>query len=156
MNSPNTGYKRKRGFSIIELAVVVTVISTIAALGVPRFAQVKNRTEATTIANDLRIFTQAVELYNIMQGSFPRFLSLDSIPEDINEMLPNIWKDGSYNWHYYSSTAYTYIYIYNLQFSAEQGLIFDETVDDGNITKGKVRITYDGGFVYLFENNVGV
>ena len=45
--------KAKKAFSVIELAVVVTIIGIISLLGFPASPKMKDRTIATVTANDL-------------------------------------------------------------------------------------------------------
>ena len=67
-------------------------------------------------------------------------------------ILPAIWKNGSYSWFYVSSDFYTYVYVYNLNFTAEQAVRLDSVIDDGNIATGNVRIAFNGsGLIFLFQ-----
>jgi hypothetical protein len=53
---------------------------------------------------------------------------------------------------YVYSTNYTYVYLYNLNFNAEQAVRLDSILDDGNIATGDVRVAFNGsGLIYLFK-----
>lgn len=144
--------RNPRAFSIIELAVVVTTIGVLALLGFPGFRQVKDRALATVAANDIQVFTNAIEIFSTQSGSFPESMTYTRMPEEISDALPSAWKDGDYSWFYIRSDRYTYIYVYNLRFTAEQAVQVDAMVDDGNIADGSLRIAFNGtGLVYLFE-----
>ena len=41
---------------------------------------------------------------------------------------------------YVHDTQFTYLYVYGLQFTTEQAVTLDATIDDGNIATGDVRI----------------
>ena len=141
----------KNGFTIIELMVVVTTIGILSLLGLPGIRMARDRTEATTMANDLRVFAEAIEFYSTAEGSYPQFMTYTSMPDEIAEYLPVIWKNGDHQWFYVNSPYYIYVYLYNLNFSAEQALRLDSILDDGNITTGVVRVAYNGvGVIYLF------
>jgi prepilin-type N-terminal cleavage/methylation domain-containing protein len=143
--------KHLSGFSLIELMVVVTTIGILALLGVPGIQQAKQYTEATTVANDIRVYSEAVEFYTTTAGAYPATMTYTLMPQEIREYLPAIWKNGSYNWFYVNSGKYIYIYVYNLKFTAEQGVRLDSIIDDGNIGTGNVRVAFNGtGFIYLF------
>lgn len=143
---------KQAGFSIIELMVVVTTIGLLALMGLPGIRSASERAEATATANNLRIYTEAVEFYATAEGGYPDFMTYTSMPADIQDYLPQIWKDGSYSWLYVSSADYTYVYLYNLNYTAEQAARVDSILDDGNIATGDVRVAYNGsGLVYLFS-----
>lgn len=143
--------ERRRGFTIIELMVVVTTIGILALLGLPGVRMARDLTEATTTANDLRVFTEAIEFYSTAEGAYPNFMTYTSMPAEIAEYLPVVWKNGDHRWFYVNSPYYTYVYLYNLNFSAEQALRLDSILDDGNIATGNVRVAFNGsGLIYLF------
>lgn len=140
------------GFTIIELMVAVTMIGILALLGMPGIDIARERTAATATANDVRVFTEAIEFYSTAQGTYPNFMSYTEMPGSIKDYLPAVWKDGTHNWFYVNSNSFTYVYLYNLDFTAEQALLVDSVLDDGNIATGNVRMAFNGsGLIYLFR-----
>ncbi len=132
--------------------VVTTVIGIIALMGIPSVRTATDRAEATVTANDLRKFGDAVELYSTESGGYPTTMTYSRIPEAIADYLPQAWVNGSYSWFYMNSSNYTYIYVYNLKFTAEQALQLDQMIDDGNIGNGKIRVAINGtGLIYLLS-----
>jgi prepilin-type N-terminal cleavage/methylation domain-containing protein len=148
---------QSKGFTIVELMVVVTTIGILALLGMPGIRMAQERTQATATANDIRVFTEAIEFYSSSKGSYPGFMTYTSMPDDIAEYLPVVWKNGVHNWFYYSDNNYTYVYLYNLNFTAEQAVLVDSILDDANIATGSIRVANNGrGLIYLFRYNPGV
>jgi prepilin-type N-terminal cleavage/methylation domain-containing protein len=146
--------KHPRGFSLVELMVVVTVIGILALLAVPGIMTAAQRAEATTTANDIRVFTNAIEVYITAEGSYPVFMSELWMPDSIKEYLPNTWTDGTYNWFYVNNKGLIYIYFYNLNYTPEQMVRLDSIIDDGNIGTGRTILAFQGtGLVHLFQNN---
>lgn len=79
-------------------------------------------------------------------------MTYSRVPEEIAPYLPDAWLDGDYSWFYINSSRYVYIYVYNLDFTAEQAVQLDQMIDDGNIGHGKVRVAVSGtGLIYLFS-----
>jgi prepilin-type N-terminal cleavage/methylation domain-containing protein/prepilin-type processing-associated H-X9-DG protein len=59
----NRGGTRRKGFSLIELLIVITVIAVLAAILFPTFAAAKRRSRAAACESNLRQIYAAFELY---------------------------------------------------------------------------------------------
>jgi len=57
--------KRRGGFTIVEIMIVVAIIALLAAIAVPGFLRARKRSQATRILNDLRMIDSAVDQYAI-------------------------------------------------------------------------------------------
>jgi prepilin-type N-terminal cleavage/methylation domain-containing protein len=55
----------QRGFTLVEIMIVVAIIALLAAIAVPGFMRARKRSQATRILNDLRIIDNAVDQYAI-------------------------------------------------------------------------------------------
>ena len=74
------------------------------------------------------------------------------MPNEISSYLATPWKNGSYSWFYVNTDDLTYVYVYNLDFTAEQAVRLDSIIDDGNVATGVVRMAVNGsGLIYLFK-----
>ena len=59
-------FARKRaGFTLVEIMIVVAIIALLAAIAVPGFLRARKRSQATKIINDLRMIDSAVDQYAI-------------------------------------------------------------------------------------------
>jgi prepilin-type N-terminal cleavage/methylation domain-containing protein len=54
-----------RGFTLVEIMIVVSIIAMLAALAVPGFLRARKRSQASRIINDLRLIDSAVDEYAI-------------------------------------------------------------------------------------------
>jgi len=61
----NTINKRRGGFTLVEIMIVVAIIALLAAIAVPGFLRARKRSQATRILNDLRMIDSAVDQYAI-------------------------------------------------------------------------------------------
>jgi prepilin-type N-terminal cleavage/methylation domain-containing protein len=57
--------RRRGGFTLVEIMIVVAIIALLAAIAVPGFLRARKRSQATRILNDLRMIDSAVDQYAI-------------------------------------------------------------------------------------------
>jgi general secretion pathway protein G len=100
--TPMTGVRSSffpaRGFTLIEIMVVITILGVLAALIVPR---VVGRTDDARIAaakQDIASIMQALKLYRLDNGRYPTTdQGLQAlITRPTLEPMPSNWKQGGY------------------------------------------------------------
>src|SRR5215470_4360918 len=57
--------RRRAGFTLVEIMIVVAIIALLAAIAVPGFVRARKRSQASRILNDLRSIDSAVDQYAI-------------------------------------------------------------------------------------------
>jgi type II secretory pathway pseudopilin PulG len=57
--------KKRAGFTLVVIMIVVAIIALLAAIAVPGFLRARKRTQAAKILNDLRMIDAAVDQYAI-------------------------------------------------------------------------------------------
>ena len=57
--------KRRGGFTLVEIMIVVAIIALLAAIAVPGFLRARKRSQASKILNDLRLIDGAKDQYAI-------------------------------------------------------------------------------------------
>ena len=65
-----SGRRRRAGFTLVELAVVIVIIGVLASFGVPKFMQSVERSKATEAFNFLSALRSAEERYQAKEGSY--------------------------------------------------------------------------------------
>src|SRR2546423_6451610 len=60
-----TRSSRTRGFTLVEIMIVVAIIALLAAIAVPGFLRARKRAQASKILNDLRLIDSAIDQYAI-------------------------------------------------------------------------------------------
>ena len=65
-----TALRRRQGFTLVELAVVIIIIGVLAAFAVPRFLDSVERSKAAEAFNYLSAVRAAQERYQVRQGTY--------------------------------------------------------------------------------------
>ncbi|MFA6584502.1 MAG: prepilin-type N-terminal cleavage/methylation domain-containing protein [Elusimicrobiaceae bacterium] len=80
----------KKGFTLVELAVVIVIIGVLAAFGVPRFREAVERSKAGEAFNYLGAVRSSQERYHSRQGEYA-----DNVSKlDINFPNPKYFSIG--------------------------------------------------------------
>lgn len=81
--------RKWRGFTLIEILVVMVIIATLLSLVAPRYFDTVSRSRETTLKHDLIIMRDAIDKYYSDTGSYPDSLQdlvqrkyLRALPED--------------------------------------------------------------------------
>jgi type IV pilus assembly protein PilA len=54
---------KKRGFTLVEIMIVVAIIGLLAAIAIPSFAKIRAESRKSTCANNIRLIRDAAEQY---------------------------------------------------------------------------------------------
>ena len=82
----------RKGFTLVELAVVIVIIGVLAAFGVPQFLKSVERSKAAEAFNYLSAIRSAQERYVAKQGQYASALTSTSL--DINQVAPKYFDVG--------------------------------------------------------------
>ena len=64
-------FKNKKGFTLVELVVVIAILGILAGIAVPRFMDATETARGAKIIADLRTVDSASVMYYAKQGSYP-------------------------------------------------------------------------------------
>jgi type II secretion system protein G len=106
----------QRGFTLIELMIVVAIIGILAAIAIPLYANVQTRARIAKAQADTRTLSSAVSLYNAHMGALPNALTDLTSPQTngLNQTagpfmasVPQPPPGGSPAWANYAYTSST-------------------------------------------------
>ena len=100
----------RAAFTLVEIAVVVTIIGILAALAVPHYKRVKESSIISTLENDLRIFSQEFMQYELNFGAYPDTSTSGTYPNGMADRISGAWTQpsvigGTYRWVYASNNG---------------------------------------------------
>jgi general secretion pathway protein G len=89
---------RNKGFTLIEMMVVILIIGVLAALVVPKVMSRPDEARMTAAKQDIATITQALNLYRLDNQRYPTteqgLMALVKKPNI--DPIPNNWKSGGY------------------------------------------------------------
>ncbi len=79
-----------RGFSLIELLIVVAIIGLITAIAIPNLLNAIQRSRQTRSINDMRTISNGLGIYQQDYAKFPESASLADVTDVSDELIPFI------------------------------------------------------------------
>ena len=131
----------RRGFTLVEIMIVVVVVALLAAIAVPAFQRVRLRAISGRYINDARQVRDAAERYATEHGNFPPN-GTASLHADLQGYVPaKMFTErtplgGQWDWDYRQNGFTACISVWQFTASDEQLLDIDRTIDDGVLTSG--------------------
>jgi general secretion pathway protein G len=74
----------RRGFTLIEIIIVMAIIGTLSAMAVPNYLKYKEKGKVAVAITDIRIMEKQINVYAIDTGGFPDSLNVLSISNTID------------------------------------------------------------------------
>ena len=118
--------KNKKGFTLIELMVVIVIIGILASLAIPRFTEAAKKARAAEAPRVLASYESA-QLARVAEAG---------VPGNVSELI--FQDQAATTWYNYSHADGTYAYQADGRKDLA-GVILNTTYDDGNMVRGGAK-----------------
>lgn len=147
--------RSSRGFTLVEIMIVVVIIGLLAAMAIPAFQRVRAQSRVNAFLNDLRVGRDGFDTYALENGVWPPD-GASGVPavidgyisaEKFNGPTP---LGGRWDWDQGQFGVTAGLSVRNPTADLETMRIVDESIDDGNLATGSFR-SRSGGYIYVLE-----
>lgn len=153
--SPSRPVRLPRGFTLVEIMIVMVIIGLLAALAIPAVRRVHTQARVNAFLNDLRIGRDGFETYALAHGTWPPDGG-SGVPAEIDGYISSTKFNGptplggNWDWDYQQFGVTAGLSVLNPRADLATMRIVDENVDDGNLMTGNFRIR-PRGYIYILE-----
>ena len=149
----------QRGFSLIELVIVVMIIGVLGAIAIPRLSQGSEAARINAFVAELNTFAKQIELYQLETGNAVADSSTGQFPIELSSYLhENAWQGATPlggEWDIERSENGVGLAVgvhYQRAWPDEESLQrADAIMDDGNLGTGMFRKIVAGRYYLILE-----
>lgn len=98
----------KKGFTLIELMIVVAIIGILAAVAIPAYANYTRKARMTEVTHAMGAVGNACMEYLQAAGNYPTLASYDEVKNSLGVVVPNTYVDDVTVTPAYDSEGDTY------------------------------------------------
>lgn len=153
----NLPKRRRAGFTLTELMIVVSIIGLMASMSIPMFTKARENSQNSMFVADLRVLCDAFTMYCLEnRGRYPSNVGAGVVPPGMDEYLGRFnWGSdtpvgGRWNWDYNVHGYTAGVAVIDPSATSEQLQVIDRYVDDGSLGSGWFR-SRPNGYVKIIE-----
>ncbi len=153
----------RKGFTLVELMIVVVIIGILAALAVNRFRHATYKARMSGFVVCLRAFCDAAITYYNENGEYPLDTGSGALPSFVNSIDQDLWNEGpniggvwdvELNDNGVTSAVGVHFYGPNKDTpfnDPEMMKMADRAIDDGDLHSGHFQRLASDRYYYIIE-----
>jgi len=122
--------KDKKGFTLIELMIVVAIVGILAAISIPAYIQYTIKAKLTEVTTAMDALAQAATEYHATVGCFPAASYVNT--NNVSAFAAVSINYSTYNYHYKDNDDCNFIATFTLSSIANTNLIMDISYNASN------------------------
>lgn len=138
----------RRGFSLIELVIVVLIIGVLAGIAVPRLSRGSEGASVNAFVNEINNFAKVIDLYQLQTGDRIADPATGVLPSELADYLhANSWRGatplgGQWDIERDDSGVGLAVGVHYVEGEANAEALAraDALLDDGNLDTGQFRM----------------
>lgn len=132
---------KKRGFTLIELMIVISIVGLLAAISIPKFAGVADSAKVANIQGNLSSMRISIAMYNAKNGTYPGLMGKE---DNLGSVIDSTNKEAIAFSQFYGKESL----VNTPGWSSESITIGDTNEIEEPKSKTNLIASKDGGWVY--------
>src|SRR4030043_1163495 len=104
-------YRKKKGFTLVELMVVIIILAVLTGIAIPSYMALRNRARVAAAQSEMKNIATALEVYQSDLETYPAEATWDTDLETGGYMAnvpdEDPWGTDAYAYAFISSKSYT-------------------------------------------------
>ncbi|MGF1483778.1 MAG: type II secretion system protein [Opitutales bacterium] len=151
----NKRVRTRKGFTLVEIMIVVVIIGLLAAMAIPAFQVIRQNSQTARFVSDLRVFRDALEMYITKNPDYPIDSSTGAFPTELDGYFnEDLWVNGTtlggeWDLEVEDNGVTVAVGVDNPTADLELLRKADTSLDDGDLSTGKFRLIAPGRYYWV-------
>ena len=148
---------KRKGFTLVEIMIVVVIIGLLAALAIPAFQKVRLEAKFSRFMNDVRVFSGAVETLYLETGLKPIDSNTGQMQAELREYVRMGFFTsptpigGRWDVEADDSGIGLGVGVVNYSISSSELQKLDSKYDNGDLKSGRLMEIVNGRYYWVME-----
>ena len=153
---PQFQTRATRGFTLVEIMVVVVIIGLLSAMAIPAFKKVRESSLKGRLLNDFRVFSGTFAQFELENGYYPPDGGFVDLPPLMIAYLPNdSWKNppagGQWIWDFEDRGIRAGVSYRDSNLGDDFFVKVDQKLDDSDLEAGMFRKLSNDRYSFILE-----
>ncbi len=151
-----TAIQSKKGFTLIEIMIVVLIVGLLAAMALPVFHRIASNSKTGVFAADIRMLQRAMEEYTLAEGLYPPDTSTGVWQNELSGYVSEAFFEnetslgGNWDIEYNDNGVTSAVGVADATSLAEDFVKVDDLIDDGDLSSGRFR-QINGRYYWIIQ-----